>query len=189
MVNSMWIRRVLPVVLVGATLGVTGWTILQRRLRTVVVQADDGTVERIFIGNLVGANLARCTDDEPTRLDLNTPYTLMVFLSGAECTPCLQETVYWNRLSRLGERLRVVAIVVNATSGDAKAFLRAHGPEFEVLRFRSQAEETELGVRKALPLKVLVDVTGRVRTAAGPASTKDGQEAFYKLVRATVYEQ
>ncbi|HEY6390205.1 MAG TPA: hypothetical protein VIX89_02935 [Bryobacteraceae bacterium] len=178
------INKTLLAILLGAgALAGSGFVISNRHAQMVLVQANDGTVDRVHVGPLFNHDLIRLRDGVRMRLPLGASHTMVIFLSGTECSNCLLESRYWDKLTASDPaRLRVAAVLVNATDADRAAFLRGHATGYDVYRFADAGVEKSIGIGSATPLKVLVDTRGRVKSAFGPTSNPQAQQRFYDLV-------
>jgi len=183
----MLIRRLLYSLVLCGCLCAVGLFVSPHLQREIVVRSPAGPTERIHLSQLSSAEFVRFRNDQVFRLSWSTPFTFVVFLSGAECSSCLEEAENWSRLAGFAPgRLRVFAVAVHTTREDIQAFLDFRPANYEVLRFRSPADEAATGIGALTPLKVLLDAGGRVRLAAGPLWGARAREEFYSRVNKTV---
>ena len=120
----------------------------------------------------------------PTDLTFDRPLTLVVFLSGAECRACLDESYVWDKLSQLSpNELRVVAVGVNTTKSEVDSMRRSRPSGYDFLTFQSEQDEAGLGIGSVTPLKVLFDKAGNIRLVSGPAAGHAAHEEFFAKVK------
>jgi hypothetical protein len=183
----MSIKRSLPWLVLCGSLSSVGLFVAPHVQREIVVKGPAGVTERIHLDRLSAAEFVRFEDDHVSRLSWSTPFTFVVFLSGVECSSCLEEAEEWSRLVELAPaRLRVLAVAVHTTREDVQAFLDSRRAGYEFLRFRSPVDEAATGIGLVTPLKVLMDAGGRVRLAAGPLWEKRIRREFYSRVNKIV---
>jgi len=116
----------------------------------------------------------------PLRISPDFRPVLLIFLSGAECPLCLDESATWERLAEQERRhLRVIGVFAGTTSQDVDAYVRTRNPGFEMYRL---ADNDELARLYNRPLKVLLDRWGRVRCAWGPSNSPVGHQALQREV-------
>lgn len=96
---------------------------------------------------------------------LDQPYTVLVFLSAADCASCLSSTVDWNALSAV---VPVKGIVVDSSELEGRRFVRDFQPTFPVFVDQGQLR-TAIGLKET-PLTVLVDHRQMPVLAAGPTA-------------------
>ena len=184
----MLIKRLLYLLVLCGSLSSVGLLVSPHLQREIVVRSPAGLTERVHLNQLSRTEFVHFRNDQAFRLSWSTPFTFVVFLSGAECSSCLEEAENWSRLAGLAPgRLRVLAVAVHTTREDLQAFLDFRPGNYEVLRFRSPADETATGIGALTPLKVLLDGCGRVRLAAGPLWGARAREEFYSRVNKTVF--
>jgi|ERR1700733_4761671 len=184
----MLIRRLSYSLVLFGSLSTVGLLVSPHLQREIVVRSPAGLTERVHLNQLSSTEFVGFRNDQVFRLSWSTPFTFVVFLSGAECSSCLEEAEDWSRLAGLAPgRLRVLAVAVHTTREDIQAFLDFRPANYQVLRFRSAVDETATGIGALTPLKVLLDAGGRVRLAAGPLWGVRAHEEFYSRVNKTVF--
>lgn len=185
----MPIKRLLYSFVLCGSLSSVGLIVSDHLQPEIVVRSPAGPTERVHLNQLSRTEFVRFGNDRAFRLSWSTPFTFVVFLSGAECSSCLEEAENWSRLAKLAPgRLRVFAVAVHTTREDIQAFLDFRPANYEVLRFRSPVDEAATGIGALTPLKVLLDADGCVRLAAGPLWGLRAREDFYSQVNKTVLD-
>jgi hypothetical protein len=184
----MLIKRLLYLLVLFGSFSSVGLLVSLHLQREVVVRSPAGLTERVHLNQLSSTEFVGFRNHQAFRLSWSTPFTFVVFLSGAECSSCLEEAESWSRLAGLAPgRLRVLAVAVHTTREDIQAFLDFRPANYQVLRFRSAVDEAATGIGALTPLKVLLDAGGRVRLAAGPLWGMRAREDFYSRVNKTVF--
>lgn len=121
--------------------------------------------ERLSVGTLAAATVRRASDGDSTRIEFRKPWTLLVFMTPADCARCLGATGEWSALAeRFKAELDVVGVIVHGDAAEARLYEEAYKPAFPV--FVVADTEAALGIKEldlaqATPLKVLVDQSGR----------------------------
>lgn len=132
-------------------------------MRTTGVRLPSGA--RLSLSDLTTAHVLRASDGQPATIAFDKEWTLLVFMTAADCVRCLNGTESWSELSdRFADVLDVVGIVVNGDLKEAELYAEAFRPRFDVVWLEDTL--TTLGLQEDrlaayTPLKILLDRTGR----------------------------
>ena len=136
----------------------------------VVLDNPDGSRATLEMNALKGVPLLEMKSGRAEPLGFGPAPTLVVFLSGGDCSNCLAERSVWEDLARSYDpsRLRVVGVLVRTSPSEARTFADAYNISFPLY----SDGEGRLGQGTALPqttpFKVLLNGEGKVLLAAGP---------------------
>lgn len=106
-------------------------------------------------------------------------YTLFVFLSPSDCSPCLAEVNLWRQLALGRQGLSVCAIARHANIRELWQWINNLDVNFPVLYDEGGSVTREVGII-ATPFKVLANRQGKVLLKEGPSYNKASQKAFIR---------
>jgi len=104
-------------------------------------------------------------------------YTLFVFLSPSDCSPCLEEVSLWRQLALGRQGLSVCGIARHSNIKELRQWIKNLDVNFPVMYNEGGSVTSEVGIIET-PFKVLANRQGRVLLKEGPSYTKDSQETF-----------
>lgn len=136
----------------------------------VALDNPDGSHALLDVSAIEGVPLLEMGSGRAEPLSFGPANTLIVFLSGGDCSTCLAERSVWEELARSHDpsQLRVVGVLVRTSPSEARTFADAYNLSFPL----HLDGESGLGRLTALPqvtpFKVLIDRGGKVLLAAGP---------------------
>ncbi|HEV3040055.1 MAG TPA: TlpA disulfide reductase family protein [Candidatus Angelobacter sp.] len=115
----------------------------------------------------------------------NTEFTLFVFFSPTDCPACLKEALFWEKLFKERQNLRLTVIgIVNRCSRKEAEGARQHlGISFPVL-FDQNGDLQRIFRIPQTPLKVLQDNGGKVLLTDFPNQFEKDQIQFARAVEA-----
>lgn len=115
----------------------------------------------------------------------NTKFTLFVFFSPTDCPACLKEALYWEKLfkERQNLRLTVIGIVDRCSRKEAEGARQHLGISFPVL-FDQDGDLKRIFRIPQTPLKVLQDNEGKVMLTDFPNQFEKDQAQFVRAVEA-----
>jgi peroxiredoxin len=106
-------------------------------------------------------------------------YTLFVFLSPSDCSPCLEEVNLWRRLASGRQGLGVCAIARHTNIRELRQWIKNIDINFPVLYDEGGLVTSEFGIISS-PFKVLANRQGRVLLKEGPSYNNTTQRAFIR---------
>jgi peroxiredoxin len=106
-------------------------------------------------------------------------FTLFVFLSPSDCSPCLAEIELWRQLASTRDGLSICAITRHTNALELRQWIDSLDLNFLVLCDDGGRLTEEFGVLTS-PFKVLADSKGRILLKEGPAFDKVSQKAFIR---------
>ncbi|MCA1634190.1 MAG: redoxin domain-containing protein [Acidobacteria bacterium] len=137
---------------------------------SVVLDNPDGSRATLDMNALGAVPLLEMKSGRAEPVSFDSARTLVVFLSGGDCSNCLAERSVWEDLARSHDpsQLRVVGVLVRTSPSEARTFADAYNLSFPL----HLDGEGRLGEGTALPqstpFKVLINGEGKVLLAAGP---------------------
>lgn len=108
----------------------------------------------------------------------NSPYTLLVFFSPADCASCLYEKELWKRISE-AQKVKIIGIARHMDKRELRDWVENTEIFFPVLYDVESKVIKEFGISKT-PLKVLIDDMGEILMVDDVRITLSEQEEFIK---------
>lgn len=108
-------------------------------------------------------------------------FTLFVFLSPSDCSPCLEEVNLWRRLASGRQGLGLCAIARHTNIRELRQWIRNLDVNFPVLYDEGGLVTSDFGIISS-PFKVLANRQGRMLLKEGPSYNDTAQRAFIRRV-------
>jgi peroxiredoxin len=136
----------------------------------VALDNPDGSRAVLDVSALPGVSLPEMKSGKEEPLSFGPGATLVVFLSGGDCSTCLAERSVWEELARAHDpsELRVVGVLVRTSPSEARTFAEAYNLSFPLYLDGEGRLGQGTALPQATPFKVLIDSGGKVLLADGP---------------------
>ncbi|MBB5062686.1 redoxin family protein [Granulicella mallensis] len=156
--------------------------------RVDIVEANGET--EMDIGKLSSVSLydvSRKTTVE-LKASANGPKRLLVFLTAADCSSCLDELGDWLSIAKTtpSERFEVDLIYIHTASNELASFMQSNPLPYHTY-FDEQGElSKQMNIPPQTPVTVLVDKNFKVLAAQAPAPDANARQPFIARVEAIV---
>lgn len=153
------------------------------RWRAAALQAASHTLSIVL---MLSSGVARASNDAlPAALAPYAGKILYVDFWASWCGPCAQSFPWLNEMqAKYGKQLSIVAVNVDAQTGDAKSFLGRHPAQFDVV-YDAKGELAERYHIDGMPSAVILDTSGHVihqHSGFRSAQTTDYEAAIRKAI-------
>lgn len=166
-----------------------GWWRFSIMAKRVDIVEANGETE-MDIGKLSSVSLydvSRKTTVE-LKASANGPKRLLVFLTAADCSSCLDELGDWLSIAKTtpSERFEVDLIYIHTASNELASFMQSNPLPYHTY-FDEQGElSKQMNIPPQTPVTVLVDKNFKVLAAQAPAPDANARQPFIARVEAIV---
>jgi len=161
----------------------------ERTRQEDLVVERSGRGETMYLSKLRHVDLEDVSTGQAFRFQEESKqhYRLLVFLSAADCSSCMQELPMWNAALKdvPKDRLSAYLIFVNSTPSEIAQSMKAYPTRFTVLSDQQGKIASQVHLPET-PVTVLQDGTFRLRMALGSTNDFDALKSFVDATKAII---